>query len=358
MARRKIRKRTYGSGSVFKRSGSVTWTIRWRDKTRDIFTKTGFETRELAEIALAQALDTPNDSRNMPTLSVLVEKWMESRKVTHDNHYNDKLRWHKHLEPTVGAMFPDQVTVEVVKNIIDSKFLEGLKPGTVGLIVKLLSTIYSDLIEGPYASVNPVTKLPKKTKRLLKSDHDPESVPFLRTLDDVKAVFEKLPVEIGAAFAVGAYSGLRSGEIYGLEWSNVDLVNRKIRVCQQVTAGVLKLYPKDGDSRTTIIPNALVPILENWKAVSGGVGRVFAYVGSAKLNEVLGDALTSLQLNEMTWYQATRHTFASQWVLRGGSLEVLQKLMGHSSILVTQRYAHLKLDEFSQADLKRMDIAA
>jgi integrase len=363
MAKRKIRKRQYGSGSIFRRGGSSTFIIKFRDKNRDIITKSGFATKELAETALANELAFAQINcriaNHVPTLSVLFAKWIKIRTITHENHYNDSLRWKRHLEPIIGNMTPDQVTPDTVKNIIDAKFSEGLSSGSVGLITSLLSSIYSDLVEGPFATSNPVKKLPKKTKRTLKSDHDPENVPFLRNLEEVGMVFAALPDDLKVPFAVGVYSGLRSGEIFGLDWSNVDLKARKIRVVQQITAGELKLRPKDGESRTTIIPNALATILENRRVQTGGVGLLFKYVTSAKLNETLQDVLASLGLNpNMTWYQSTRHSFASLWVLNGGSLEVLQKLMGHSSILVTQRYAHLKIDEFSQADLGRMDIAA
>jgi site-specific recombinase XerD len=53
----------------------------------------------------------------------------------------------------------------------------------------------------------------------------------------------------------------------------------------------------------------------------------------------LKDALEKLQLPALTWYSATRHTFASQWVLAGNSLEKLREIMGHSTVQVTERYA-------------------
>jgi hypothetical protein len=53
-------------------------------------------------------------------------------------------------------------------------------------------------------------------------------------------------------------------------------------------------------------------------------------------------------LPNITWSNATRHTFASQWVLAGNPIEVLSKVMGHSSVVVTERYAHLKPDLFSE----------
>ena len=48
----------------------------------------------------------------------------------------------------------------------------------------------------------------------------------------------------------------------------------------------------------------------------------------------------------MTLYQCTRHTFASQWVMNGGSMEELAKILGHSSPSTTQHYAHLAPDFF------------
>src|SRR5262249_53904958 len=43
-----------------------------------------------------------------------------------------------------------------------------------------------------------------------------------------------------------------------------------------------------------------------------------------------------------------RHTFASHWVMRGGDLFKLQKILGHKSIMMTQRYAHLAPDAFKE----------
>jgi hypothetical protein len=64
-----------------------------------------------------------------------------------------------------------------------------------------------------------------------------------------------------------------------------------------------------------------------------------------------------LKLPRMTWYQATRHTFASQWVLAGHSIEKLREIMGHSTVQVTERYAHLSPDSFSDKDRGAINVS-
>jgi hypothetical protein len=58
----------------------------------------------------------------------------------------------------------------------------------------------------------------------------------------------------------------------------------------------------------------------------------------------------------VSWYQATRHTFASHWVMAGGSIEKLREVLGHSSVVVTERYAHLRTDLFGPSDLSRVAV--
>ena len=50
------------------------------------------------------------------------------------------------------------------------------------------------------------------------------------------------------------------------------------------------------------------------------------------------------RLGEEVTYHTLRHTFASWYIINGGDLYRLQKYLGHSTISLTQRYAHLSLD--------------
>jgi len=74
------------------------------------------------------------------------------------------------------------------------------------------------------------------------------------------------------------------------------------------------------------------------------------------LRHHLAIALDTFELPSLTWYQATRHTFTSQWVLSGGSLEKSAIVMGHSSVVVTERYAHLLPDLLRDENHQLLDV--
>lgn len=115
---------------------------------------------------------------------------------------------------------------------------------------------------------------------------------------------------------------------------------------------------KDDESRVAPILDGLYPILSAWKLKTGGLGAVVhamrndgAFCDDHTLRAYIETALEKLKLPNMTWYQATRHTFASQWVMGSGAIEKLKEILGHSTVQITERYAHLKTDLFGARDL-------
>lgn len=372
-ASRRKRKRQHGTGNITKRGDA--YQIRWREGGRQ--RSKSFTDEELARKALTKITkDVELEGVGLappkplaPPLRQLAVSWLERRKITHRAAKDDENRWNRHLKPFFGASRPDDVDAAAIRRFVEAKLAAELNPATVGHCVRLLSTFYTELVELGHARANPVRTLPRSLRRLYRPTADPRNTPFLESLGDVRRVFLQLPDPISIAFAVGALGGLRTGELLGLDWRDVDLAGRRIHVRRQMQDGRLTVL-KDDESRVVPIVAALLPLLSAYKLSSGGAGILFPAAGRGgrseraatfmrphTLHKYLRLALAACKLPEtLTWYQCTRHTFASQWVLAGGSLEKLAVVMGHSSVQVTQRYAHLRPDLFRDSDLRLLDV--
>jgi hypothetical protein len=108
---------------------------------------------------------------------------------------------------------------------------------------------------------------------------------------------------------------------------------------------------------TAPINDTLLPVLKAWlNRLGREEGLVFPPTGhgqfviSHRLRASLRTAQDALGLPHLTWCQSTRHTFASHWVTDGRPIEKLRDILGHSTVQVTERYAHLAPDAFGRAD--------
>jgi site-specific recombinase XerC len=67
-------------------------------------------------------------------------------------------------------------------------------------------------------------------------------------------------------------------------------------------------------------------------------------------------ALDACSHPAVTWYEATKHTFASHYLMNGGRIERLATILGHTDTEVTRRYAHLAPDKFTAKDFAAMSV--
>jgi integrase len=130
--------------------------------------------------------------------------------------------------------------------------------------------------------------------------------------------------ELRAAVVIALNTGLRLSEPLGLNWIFVDLSRGVIRL-EIMKSGRRREVPLNDDSYRALVN--LAPKVE---------GRVFQtrFIKTAYNNAV---AIAKLDVN----FHTLRHTFASWAVMRGVTLKKLQELLGHSSLAMTMRYAHL-----------------
>jgi integrase len=113
---------------------------------------------------------------------------------------------------------------------------------------------------------------------------------------------------------------------------------------------------KDGETRIVPVLDELHSALTAWKLKTGGKGLVVPAMrrdGKRISKRIPGPHLArvlkqlGLHRAGLGWYEATRHTFACQWVMRGGSMYELKEILGHYSITVTEKHdLHLRPEHF------------
>lgn len=136
------------------------------------------------------------------------------------------------------------------------------------------------------------------------------------------------------------YTGARTSEAKNLTWDNVDLENKKVRFT--ATKDARGKY-RERTVDLTDSQGKMMSMLTRRYDKQGGIGLVFNNVSYAKRRRAWEHLRDQLKMNHDPEFvpHTCRHTFASRLASRGVDLYAIQRLMGHQSFQMTQRYAHL-----------------
>jgi integrase len=119
---------------------------------------------------------------------------------------------------------------------------------------------------------------------------------------------------------------MRRGEILGLTWSNVDFRNRLLHVVKT----------KRNKNRIVPMNNVLFQTFQSLKAAANGSEKVYysKHVKGVFETARKNAGLEGLRLHDL------RHTFATRLIQSGVDVVTVQKILGHSTIMMTMRYVH------------------
>ncbi len=167
--------------------------------------------------------------------------------------------------------------------------------------------------------------------------------------DEAERLLESADPEWRTLLLVAMKTGLRQGELIGLRWSDVDLVRGKLDVRKTIWKGVEGL-PKGGRERTVDLPGSVVQALKQHRSQTK-LKSLFVFCqedgkpltpGQMKwpLLRALKRAGISRDAGQIGWHDL-RHTYGSHLAMKGVPLKAIQELMGHATIEMTMRYAHL-----------------
>jgi integrase len=284
------------------------------------------------------------------------DRFMAARVVEEETARIDKGVLSNHLDPQwTGWRLPAITRIEVagwVKRMQSA----GTGPHAIRHAFNFMSTMMNAAIDEGIIAANPCQRVTLPAT--------PAKLPAWFTLEQVDAITAELPERHAAAAHLMAWCGLRWGETAGLRIGDVAFLRRRLSVVGVNTQhGRWKEYPKSSKSRREIsVPPHILEMLAPLVA-----GRP---PGELLFRTVRGSRPWMGANWRVRWYQAIeaaraahpemeipahsphslRHSAASWLVQDGVPLYDVQRLLGHESPQITQRYAHLSPDSHQAVD--------
>jgi integrase len=307
-------------------------------KVSPVQTKRGAEhyEREVRQRLLEGKRAEPTEEPVVPTLAEFVPNFMDkyARVKNKSSEVTAKdLVFRVHLIPYFGTMKLDKIRAYDIDSYIATKVKAGLKPKSVNNHLGVLGKALRQA----------------KKWQLIIAVPDFEWLPVRDQPFDFLS-FEEADKLMGAVteepwrtmMFVAMRTGLRPSELRALRWTDVDMATSRIVVRQGEYKGVFNT-PKDGDSREVDLSDETVHALRRHRHLRGELvfchddGKPFT---EPAMRKPLARACKKAGLRPLSWY-VFRHTFASHLVMRGVPLKAVADLMGHATIEMTMRYAHL-----------------
>ena len=162
-----------------------------------------------------------------------------------------------------------------------------------------------------------------------------EVLPF--TLEEVQLLLSKVRSDFRAYYQVRFFTGMRTGEIDGLSWENIDFGARLIHIHQSLVRGTIGPTKTSGSHRSIAMSQRVYDALrEQWEVSGEKSTFVFCARNGEPLNHrnitrrVWYPLLVDLSLTKRNPYQ-TRHTAATLWLAAGESPEWIARQLGHAN---------------------------
>ena len=174
--------------------------------------------------------------------------------------------------------------------------------------------------------MNPVKKM-----RLYK---EPPPIVRYLLLVQIWALLKQCSERIKPIVILAIYTGMRKGEILGLEWQDIDFDAGIIHIERTIHRGV-EDTTKGGGRRDVPMSAEVRTALE---LLPKKHERVFPDV--IEFKNAFRNACDRAGIKNFRFHDL-RHTFASHLAMQGTSLLVIKELLGHESLEMTLRYAHL-----------------
>jgi integrase len=335
---------------LFHRKGSPNWWIRYSDdKGRIVRLSTGTIDKNLAKKILSKRKVQVAEGRHLDIKKVprttffqLCDEWWELQGT------NKRMNGLSNMVECWKTFFGDvpvtNITQHTVEKFLIEKINNGpriLTPATRNRHLAHLSSMFNKGIEWGLIVGNPASAI-----KLLKENGS--RTRFLDK-DEISKLLNSATIEFHPVLMTALHTGMRKGEILKLKWADVDFQNGIITV-QESKSGRRRMIPLNDT------------LLKTLKVLPSRFEKGFVFPSPVKKGQPQCDfkrqfsnTLARSGIEDFRFHDL-RHTFASHLVMNGVDLLVVKELLGHASLTMTMRYAHLAPEHRSRA-IKTLDTA-
>jgi integrase len=303
-----------------------------------------------------------------PTVAEAAAAWIEhvkaeGRERTTVDQYEQHVRLH--IVPVLGAYKLAELRRPSIERFKD-ELLKSTSRAMAKKVLVSLKAIFNEAMRTGSAAHNPAAGVKVEMRKLKKLEVGVD----IPTVSEVFRMIDKAPTSFARTLIeVAAFTGMRSGELRALHWSDIDFKARKINVRQAVTRyGIVKMPKSDAGHRVIPCMRRVIMTLEDWKREHGKHKLVFStatgnfFDQGNLLRRVLhpAEAAAGILVGDEPKYdlKSLRHFYASLCCNRrsaGGfelPLKEMAERMGHTDPAFTlRRYGHLFPTADETADL-------
>ncbi len=296
-------------------------------------------------------LDTPSDTHTArtstpgedinakpkveKTFAEFAAEWFETYVKTNNKHSTQRAKdfyLRLHLLPYFGHLALNAITPRCIEEYKREKLVRALAPKTINEHLAVLGQILRTAVEWELLRSAPAIKRLRATAPPIDILQEGEVVQLMQSRG--AAVWDDM-------LLLALHTGLRLGELFGLEWKDVDLDRALLCVRRNVVRGVVGT-PKSGRVRYVPLTEQAREMLERRRTASGPVFTASASgFNYSTAEKAIKRMCRRAGVREVGWH-VLRHTYATQLVERGAPLRAVQALLGHSTVVMTERYAHVR----------------
>ena len=297
--------------------------------------------------------------RDKMMVAELVKKWKENYltvqqqlgrlKPSTIRSYQSNLD--SHIEPFFGARQLAEVTLASVQEFIKALLGKGLSAKTIGNVIVILKEMFKHAVQWGHLDANPVQYVERPR------GEDKEMDVF--TPEEVRRLLDAQEEPLRTLLLTAVLTGMRQGELFGLQWEDIDFARHQVHVRRSLWHGTLGT-PKSRRSRRAIdMPPTLEQALQQLSTTRRSE-FVFCSERGTPLDadnfrhREFPAALRRAELRRIRFHDL-RHTYTSLLIAHGAHPKYIQAQLGHASIQTTlDRYGHL-MPQLHQAEAQKLD---